>query len=147
MKISIIFTKKNNWDLCYLWSSIFIKWERVTFARASILHEGTLLQATLLHDCHFSTRGHFCTASLLQGGSLLHEGTLLLGDSFALRVTFARSSLLHAGYFFTTSFSHGNIFTRKNFFTTLCLHGDIFAKVHFRTALYFHGYTYEVHKF
>ena len=61
---------------------------------------------SLLHERHFSTKGHFCIASLL------HGVTFARGDNFA------RSSLLHAG-----SFLHGVTFVRRHF-----LHVKTFAR-------------------
>ena len=51
-------------EICYE-KRILLKRERITYAGASLLHEGTLL-----HEHHFSMRGHFstsgqfCTATL-----------------------------------------------------------------------------------
>ena len=83
--------------------TICICWERVTFARASLLHGDSFARASLKHE-----------VTRLHGGSLLHEGK------------FCTETLLHAG-----SFLHGDIFTRQNFCTTLHLHGEILQSVTF----------------
>ena len=66
--------------------------------------------------------------------SLLHDGTLLHGDSFAREDTFARASPLHEG-----TLLHGEIYASQNFsmaslIATLHLYGDNFSKRHFYTA-------------
>ena len=67
--------------------------------------------------------GHFCTSDSFARASLLHEGILLHGDSFARRVTFAR----------------GEIFIRRNLCITSLLARCCNSMRHFCKISFMHG--------
>ena len=85
---------------------IYLMRERVTFAQAFILHEGTLL-----HGDSFSR------------GLLFHEGTLLHGVTFAHRVTLARVDNFARRLFCTSvTLARGHTFAQRQFCTRVSVY-------------------------
>ena len=110
-----------------------ILWERITFARASLLQEGSLLhEGTLFHGDSFARASllnwaHFFTASLLHEGHFCRR-LFCTVVTFARMVIFARCHLCTA-----------NIFSRLQFFTAALLHDDNFVQRHIFTVTFLHS--------